>query len=157
MGRYLRPHLHWRRITWSGRICALAGDVLNCQTIPSVLGSMLPISCEEVNLEVTSRIRANDVTASKEVADAWKQANVAITRIDGVQLLIDDNFSREFVTCAYNSRQTFKSIYVVRVCWRTKTPRREYMHMDYLDCLKTELSKSQFTHEIDVFNSRIQG
>jgi len=149
--KFLLPHLHWRRISWT--ICAyllppLLAELKQRQRLSATLASLvLPASCQEVNLEFETREDLlpdwPDMQEQIEACQALK-----LNKADGSVLEIDQRYAVRYAwrgsgharwgtseTAVWKERMRYHTI---RLCWRERVPRREYMSYDVLDCLRVQ-------------------
>lgn len=134
--RFLLPHLHWRRITWTYTF----DDYLNEQhhwpkrfaidfvaklDLSSVV---LPASCEEVTLELECR----DIMPDGWVELALSGLPDGLRRDDGTILKRDMMRSKGYVWVGSQSRRRY---YTLRVYFTSGVPEKKYMVYDYWDCL----------------------
>ncbi|KAH7354559.1 hypothetical protein BKA66DRAFT_475630 [Pyrenochaeta sp. MPI-SDFR-AT-0127] len=149
--KFLLPHLHWRRITWT--VCAyllpplLAGQKELDSLVSTLAGLSIPWSCREVTLELETREDLRDDQPSFSVqANACRE--IALTRSKGTKLDFDEKYSAQYKwvgswQARWGTSETALAentmLYcTTRLCWREKVARREYMSYDYLDCLRLE-------------------
>jgi hypothetical protein len=149
--KFLLPHLHWRRISWT--ICAyllppLLAELRERTQLSSTLSTLtLPSSCQEVILEFETRedLLPDWPDLSSQVS-ACK--TLVLKRKDGSELGIDEKYCKKYVwkgsgqarwgTSEQARVEEEMSYHTERLCWRAKVPRREYMSYDFLDCLGVE-------------------
>ena len=149
----------WKKITWTVRSSLWSGYVqaqfiANIDFVASLSGVKLPPSCEEVNLELEC---LEDDAERKALLGfhAEKCRKVALCRREGENfrlpeaLRFNEAGSREYTWMGMQSddgsddaeASTWATYHVIRLCWRSGVPRREYMHLDHLDCLSSNLTK----------------
>ncbi|KAI8939211.1 hypothetical protein NX059_005041 [Plenodomus lindquistii] len=111
------------------------------QTLESLV---IPATCQEVNLEVETREDLlNNWTSQQEQMEACRQ--ISLKRSDGSFLRIDDRFALEYSwdgsgqarwsTSENTSSKSSMNYRAVRLCWRARVPRRDYMGYDHNDCM----------------------
>ncbi|UPX09956.1 uncharacterized protein EKO05_0000633 [Ascochyta rabiei] len=164
--KFFLPHLSWKRVTWT--ICAylwppiLAGYREIDRLAETLACVGLPVSCQEVNLELEIR---KDVPEFRE--SLQQQANLCqkigfvtgestqgqvhtaqpagLRRSDGSILPFDATNSKQYTwvgsgqarwgTSALIMEKETVKYRTIRLCWRARVPRREYMSYDYMNCL----------------------
>lgn len=149
--KFLLPHLHWRRITWT--ICGylfppiLASQRQMDRIAQTLLSLELPASCQEVNLEFETR---------QDLLQDWpdmrqriqKCQEIALSKVDGTQLQIDPRYVVRYEwhgsgEARWGSGGTTRPkhtmlYFTTRLCWRAPVPRRDYTSYDHLDCLRLD-------------------
>lgn len=143
----------------------------------TLAGIELPSSCQEVNLEFEIRedipefqeslqqqaelCQQIEVIAAGEVnrqADTAQPAG--LKRNDGSVLQYDATYSKRYTwigsgqarwatSASMREKETVK-YRTIRLCWRARVPRREYMSYDHMDCLN--LASCQEVQDIDEDN-----
>lgn len=129
------------------------------ETLASII---LPASCQEVNLEFEIREDVPEFRESlQQQAELCQQIGIAtsendegqvniaqpagLKRSDGSVLHFDATYSKRYTwvgsgqarwgtSTLINEKETVKYC-TIRLCWRARVPRRDYMSYDYLDCL----------------------
>ncbi|KAF1848231.1 uncharacterized protein K460DRAFT_334049 [Cucurbitaria berberidis CBS 394.84] len=151
--KFLLPHLHWRKITWTVCGYLLTPRLYAEQTgfdspANTLAGLTLPASCKEVTLELETR---------EDLLDDWPQLlqqakacqQVSLMRSDGTTLELDNRYVVRYKWVGSGQLQEgiredalltkYTMVYhTIRLCWRAKLARREYMSYDRLDCLRLE-------------------
>jgi hypothetical protein len=119
-----------------------------------LLCAKLPHSCEEVNLELEYLEGDAERKALLEL-QAEEYRNVTFRRREGGgsrlggTLRFDEAGSKEYTWTGMKrdpmlegtEAWTSATYHVIRLCWRSGVPRREYMHLDRLDCLMSNWVK----------------
>jgi hypothetical protein len=128
----------------------------------TLAGIELPTSCQEVNLEFEIREDVPEFQESlQQQAEVCQKIGVAavegtegqaesaqpagLKRIDGSVLEYDDTYSKRYTwigsgqarwgtSALIRDKETVK-YRTIRLCWRARVPRREYMSYDYINCL----------------------
>lgn len=112
----------------------------------TVAGLVLPESCQEVNIEFEMREDLLENSAAvREQANACR--NLVLQKEGGSVLEVDRKYAVEYSwigskrprwsTSAGTWGAAVSLKYcTIRLCWRAKVPRREYMSYDRLDCLR---------------------
>lgn len=139
-------HLQWKKITWTVRASLWPSYVRTTtyrdpQSISADLMSVtLPSTCQEVNLELET---LEDDYEERRLLEqhARKCRMVEVRRKDRESLKFDEESSRDYTWERMCQNHFNMTCYVIRLCWRSEVPRREYMHLDHLDCLTSSLSK----------------
>jgi hypothetical protein len=153
-------HHMWKKITWTVRSSLWFGFsratlAANFDFVAYLLSIKLPPSCEEVNLE----LECLDDDAERKTflgSHAEKCRKVALRRRgcgesrDDETLRFDEAGSKEYKWKGMMNdhwredpeASTWATYYVIRLCWRSEVPKREYMHLDRLDCLTSNLMRS---------------
>lgn len=142
---FLKPHLYWRKLTWT--LCASEwtspGLADHFDVAATLAKAHFPITCQEVNLEYESLMKfPKQRRLLRKCAHECK--NRQLTRRDGSTLDLD--YSREYAWKGttwvphrgdhhWEGDYMDAKYHVIRVCWRGKVPKREYMHYDRWDCL----------------------
>lgn len=149
--RFLLPHLHWRRISWT--ICAyllppILHELEERLRISATLASLvLPSSCQEVNLEFETREDSSPDWPHMQEQIAACRA-LSLKKADGTTLEIDQRYvvrytwrgsghARWGVDERAGGKEEMRYD-TIRLCWRGRVPNREYMSFDLLDCLMVE-------------------
>lgn len=149
--RFLLLHLHWRRITWTVYSYPFSPTPteqsdLDCLAY-TLTGLTLPASCQEVTLEMEWREDLlSDWDGIKGLARACQE--IALARSDGSQLEFDREYALQYKWICCDEPQSpgyedeepdhLKGYHTIRLCWRAKVVRREYMSYDHLDCLRVD-------------------
>lgn len=162
--KFFLPHLHWKRVTWT-ICAYLWPPILagyrEIDRLAETLASIeLPASCQEVNLEFEIREDVPEFRESLQhqaelcqkigvTADCTNnllsQQPAGLRRIDGSALQFDATSSKRYTwigsgqarwgtSALIREKETVK-YRTVRLCWRARVPRRDYMSYDHLDCL----------------------
>jgi len=149
--RFLLPHLCWKRVTWT--ICAyLWPSVLQSQNgigeLSAVMsGIVLPASCREVTLELETR---EDLLGYWEglLEQAELCKRLALEKADGEKLAFDEKLSLMYTWTGSgqarwgssgDAMETESMEYrTIRLVWRVRGARREYVSYDELECLQLE-------------------
>jgi hypothetical protein len=149
--KFFLPHLKWKKVSWT--VCAylwppfLASRVAIERLSETLAGVLFPESCQEVTLELETREdMMSRWTELREQADVCRL--LSLSRSDGVRLDFDDRFALQYTwvgsgQARWGSNEASneteqKDYYTLRLCWRARVARREYMSYDWLDCLKLE-------------------
>ena len=159
--KFFLPHLHWKRVTWT--ICAylwppiLAGYREIDRLAETLAGIELPPSCQEVNLEFEIREDVPEFRESlQQQAELCQKIGVAagesnhgqpagLRKGDGSVLHFNAVNSKRYTwigsgqarwgtSALIREKETVK-YRTIRLCWRGKVPRREYMSYDHMNCL----------------------
>lgn len=160
LDKYVRSgceHLMWKKITWTMKVSLWSRHVrtrfaARLDVVRYLLAVELPPSCEEVNLELEC---PDDDAEWKALLGfhAEKCRKVTLRRREGGGSRVDETLefdeaeSKEYTWMGmqidYGGEDAEASIWVtyhvIRLCWRSGVPRREYMHLDRLDCLTSNL------------------
>lgn len=149
--KFLLGHLKWKKVTWT--VCAYLWPPLlegqrQIERLKETLQMLvLPASCREVTLELEAR---DDLMARYAglKAQADKCRTLALARDDETVLGFDESMACQYVWIgsgqarwgtSVNSRESQSMDYhTIRLCWRSKAARREYMSYDRLDCLRLD-------------------
>lgn len=134
--KYTRhAHLQWKKITWTVRVSFWSAPFIDPKSISiDLLSVALPSTCQEVNLELEAL--EEDLQERRSLERHAKDLRMVRVRRKDRESLKFDESSRDFTWQKENV-----TYYVIRLCWRSEVPRREYMHLDHLDCLTSSLAK----------------
>lgn len=149
--KFLLPHLRWRRITWTIRAYLLPPLLAQYREIDdldyTLRSLVIPESCQEVNLEFETREDlVENWSTLQERASVCQQ--VTLKRSDSSVLEFDSKYALQYswtgsgqarwstseITLA-KSTMTYRTI---RLCWRARVPRRDYMSYDHMNCLRVD-------------------
>ncbi|KAF2445566.1 hypothetical protein P171DRAFT_430966 [Karstenula rhodostoma CBS 690.94] len=155
--RYLQPHLHWRKITWT--ILCSNWDFENewetgfsyADKISTNLNEIrFPNTCREVTLELEV-LRKNPKYRRKLRAISDQFREIQLTRRDESKIALDENYCMEYTWDGETWQPgdwehgpggyVSATYHTIRLCWRAREPEREYMHYDHWDCLRSNKIK----------------
>jgi hypothetical protein len=122
----------------------------NFDIAASLVGVRLPSSCQEVNLELEC-LRDDEQRRQILEKHAGLCRMVALRRREGEglgsheALRFDEEKSKEYTWTGMQSdhgtddahESTWATYHVIRLCWSSGVPRREYMNLDHLNCLES--------------------
>ncbi|KAF2711459.1 hypothetical protein K504DRAFT_220148 [Pleomassaria siparia CBS 279.74] len=137
-------HLHWKRITWTVTTRpwhALASSWRQADTDRdyNFRNMQLPSTCQEVCLELETT--AQDSERMPFLTGLFERCmSAGIKRRDGSILTFDNEQSDKFLWKGSEWLATERGIIeynVSRFFWRSGVPRRQYTHLDHVDCLGT--------------------
>ncbi|KAF2108682.1 hypothetical protein BDV96DRAFT_256797 [Lophiotrema nucula] len=146
--KLIRPHLKWKRITWTINDSRLMRyDRLTVEIMPILRAIHLPASCHEVNVEL--QLTECELSRTIQLASLESCQGIELRKEDGSKLVHTGTtkYSRsKDLVIEYDEKVgpiICPDIYEFRrLTWRSGVPKREYTSFDRVRCLEENLAES---------------